>query len=97
MAAVRAGGDRPDSARTNSRPQPGSGPPREGRGRPNDLIDRLKADPAFSAVDFHTTLDARQFIGRAAEQVEAFLRDVIEPIRTKYRADLAGGNEAVHV
>ena len=97
MAGVRAGGDRQTlHERIRVHSQEAARRVKD-EGEPNDLIDRLKADPAFSAVDFHTTLDARQFIGRAAEQVEAFLRDVIEPIRTKYRADLAGGNEAVHV
>ena len=66
-------------------------------GEANDLLDRLKADPAFAAVDLHATLDARQFVGRAPQQVDAFVRDVVEPIRSKYASDLKQATETVRV
>ena len=66
-------------------------------GEPNDLFDRLKSDPAFASVDLHSALDARQFVGRAPQQVDAFVRDVVEPIRTKYASELKRATEAVRV
>jgi adenylosuccinate lyase len=52
----------------------------------NDLLDRLQADPAFAGVDFARVLDQRQFVGRAPEQVDEFLRDCVQPIRQRYRS-----------
>jgi len=57
-------------------------------GRPNDLLERLKADAAFSKVDFKKILDPKSYVGRAPQQVNEFLRDVITPIRRKYRKEL---------
>jgi adenylosuccinate lyase len=57
-------------------------------GRPNDLISRLQQDPAFSHVQFDQVLDPDRFVGRAPQQVEAFVRSVVEPIRKRYAATL---------
>ena len=44
-------------------------------GQPNDLLQRLADDPAFplSAQDMEAVLDPAAFVGRAPEQVDAFL------------------------
>jgi adenylosuccinate lyase len=97
MAGVRAGGDRQllhERIRLHSQE---AARRVKDEGEPNDLLERLKADPAFAAVDLHAALDARQFIGRAPQQVDVFIRDVIEPIRAKYSLELMGGTEAVRV
>jgi adenylosuccinate lyase len=50
---------------------------------PNDLLGRLGADPAFRGVavaDLARNLKAGQFVGRAPEQVDEFLRDVVDPL-----------------
>jgi len=97
MAGVRAGGDRQllhERIRVHSQE---AARRVKDEGDSNDLIDRLKADPAFAAVDFHTALDARQYVGRAPEQVDAFVQDVVEPIRKTYASDLSRGTEAVLV
>jgi len=50
---------------------------------PNDLLERLAADPAFRGVAVAAmarTLTAAEFVGRAPEQVDEFLRDVVEPL-----------------
>jgi adenylosuccinate lyase len=54
-----------------------------GRGR-NDLLDQLRADPAFAGVPFAEVLDPTRFIGRAAQQVEEFLAEEIQPVRQRY-------------
>ncbi len=47
----------------------------------NDLIARIKADSYFDPIkgDLDTLLDPQSFIGRAPEQVDAFLKDWVEP------------------
>jgi adenylosuccinate lyase len=51
-------------------------------GRPNDLIERLSRDPSFGVPidDMRDALDASRFVGRAPEQVDDFLTEVIEPL-----------------
>lgn len=51
-------------------------------GASNTMLDRLAADPAFPVPmdDLRATLDARHFVGRAPEQVDDFLREVVDPI-----------------
>ncbi len=84
MAAVAAGGDRQklhDRIRGHSH---AAAAVIKQEGRPNDLIERLKADQAFAALDIDALVDPRQFIGRAPEQVDEFLAGVVAPIRAKY-------------
>ena len=51
-------------------------------GKPNDMIERLLADPEFglNRADIEKVLVPENFTGRAPEQVEEFLRDVIRPV-----------------
>src|SRR5690606_38786773 len=52
-------------------------------GAPNDLLERLGADPAFAAVPAErlaAELEPSRYTGRAREQVGEFLREVIEPL-----------------
>ena len=45
---------------------------------------RLAADPAFGRVDLAAILQPRQFIGRAPEQVDEFLAEVVDPLLARY-------------
>jgi adenylosuccinate lyase len=88
MAAVQAGGDRQElheRIRTHSQE---AARQVKLHGAANDLIDRLKNDPAFAKVDLDASLDTGRYVGRAPQQVDAFLKDVVAPIRDKYAADL---------
>ena len=52
-------------------------------GAANDLLQRLAADPAFRGVDVAGVardLDPLHYCGRAPEQVEEFLREVVLPL-----------------
>jgi adenylosuccinate lyase len=52
-------------------------------GAPNDLLQRLATDPAFAAADIAGVardLDPQHHCGRAPEQVQEFLRDVVAPL-----------------
>jgi adenylosuccinate lyase len=92
MAAVTAGGDRQDlheRIRVHSLAAADS----VKQGGANDLLDRLKAEPAFAAIDVDALIDPSRFVGRAPEQVDVFLRDVVEPIRRRYPKCLAQTGE----
>ena len=89
MAAVAAGGDRQDLHERIRRHSQAAAAMVKQQAAPNDLLDRLAADPAFAKVDLEAALDPRKFVGRAPEQVDEFLRDVIAPIRAKYPEAIA--------
>jgi len=55
-------------------------------GRTNDLMQRLAADPAFAGIDLTRALDAKRYVGRAPEQVDRFLAEVVRPILRRYRS-----------
>ena len=57
-------------------------------GRPNDLINRLRADISFADLDFAKVLDPAAYVGRAPQQVDEFIRAVVTPIRKKYHNEL---------
>ena len=51
-------------------------------GKPNDLLERIALDPAFGLkeADLQKTLDPALYVGRAPEQTENYLKEVIRPI-----------------
>lgn len=51
-------------------------------GKPNDMIERLLADPDFGLerADIEKVLVPENYTGRASEQVEEFLQEVIRPV-----------------
>jgi adenylosuccinate lyase len=84
MAAVAAGGDRQDlHERIRMHSQAAAAEVKQ-HGRPNDLLERLAADKAFAGVDLSDAVDPRKLTGRSEEQVDEFLGQVVEPIRTRY-------------
>ncbi len=88
MAAVQAGGNRQnlhEKIRVHSH---AAATQVKQFGKPNDLIDRLKADKTFSKVNLGAVLNPKAYIGRAPEQVNEFLKDVVAPVRRKYRSQL---------
>jgi len=85
MAAVEAGGDRQELHEHIRRHSQEAALVVKQQGGANDLLERLKTEQAFAKVDFAKTLDASQFVGRAPEQVDEFLAEVVQPIRERYR------------
>ena len=72
MAATTAGGDRQElheAIRRHS--HAATAGLREGR--PNDLAERLAADPLFASIDLAKAMDGLDLAGRAPEQVDEFL------------------------
>jgi adenylosuccinate lyase len=97
MAGVQTGGDRQDlHERIRVHSQQAAREVKE-LGGPNDLLQRLQADPAFAKVDLTGALDSRRFIGRAPEQVDAFIESVIEPIRRRFAAELKQSADELRV
>lgn len=91
MAAVQAGGDRQtlhERIRVHSQ---AAAQRVKQEGRANDLLERLEHDPAFAKVDLSAAMNARQFVGRAPEQVDEFLAEVVQPIRERYPTPAGGG------
>jgi adenylosuccinate lyase len=69
------------------------------RGAPNDLLDRLAADPAFRAVPaaaLRAELDPVNYTGRAVQQVGEFLGEYLDPLLRRARP-LAVEAEAAEV
>lgn len=98
MAAVAAGGDRQAlHERIRQHSQAAAATVKQ-EGGENDLLSRLEQDPEFAGVVWGDVLDSTQFIGRAPEQVDEFLTQVIEPIRRQYVEQLGKDRDAgVHV
>lgn len=88
MAAVARGGDRQELHERLRQHSQAAGHRIKAEGAENDLLERLAADPAFAGLDFARLTDPRQFVGRAPQQVDSFIHNVVEPIRQKYAADL---------
>jgi adenylosuccinate lyase len=97
MAAVAAGGDRQDlHERIRVHSQEAAREVKE-FGRENDLIARLARDPAFARVKLDSVLSTGNYVGRAPQQVDAFVKEVVDPIRRRYADSLAGSGEQLRV
>ena len=82
VRAVNAGGDRQAAHETIRRHSMAAAAAMREHGAPNDMLERLAADPEFPAAmsDLQTISDPARFYGRAPEQVDEFLTEVIDPI-----------------
>lgn len=90
LAAAKAGADRQEAHEAIRVHSQAAAARVKGEGKANDLLERLARDPLFAKVDLAATCDARHATGRAAEQVERFLAEVVEPIRGRYGDAIAG-------
>ncbi len=95
MAGVTAGGDRQELHEL-VRQHSIAAAEEIKSGQPNDLLDRIKADEAFANLDIDALLDPGAFIGLAPQQVDAFLKDHVEPVRKRY-ADTLGADSELRV
>ncbi|HEY0529331.1 MAG TPA: adenylosuccinate lyase [Gemmatimonadaceae bacterium] len=82
VRAVRAGGDRQVAHETIRKHSIAAARAIKDGSDRNDLIERLAADKSFGIQmgELEGALDPRRFVGRAPEQVDEFLRDVITPL-----------------
>lgn len=91
MAAVQRGADRQDVHELIRRHSQAAALRVKSEGADNDLLDRLRDESVFAGIDLGAVLNPSQFVGRAPQQVDAFINDVVEPIRARYREQLTGG------
>lgn len=90
MAAVQHGADRQEVHELIRRTSQEVASRVKSQAAPNDLLERLKSQPVFRqpGIDLDALLDPVRFVGRAPQQVDQFLRQMVEPIRQRYRDQL---------
>jgi len=93
LAAAAGGGDRQDLHERIRQHSLAAAKSMRDDGKPNDLHKRLAADPAFAGVDFRQVAEPSQYVGRAPEQVDEFLAEVVAPLRKRHAALLPGEAE----
>ena len=98
MDAVKAGGDRQELHERIRELSMEAGKNVKEKGLDNNLLELIAEDPAFnlSLEDLKKTMDPAKYVGRASEQVEAYLRDVIRPL-LKENEDLLGMKAEINV
>ena len=82
VRAVRAGGDRQVAHERIRQHSIEAARALKDGAEKNDMLERLAADPAFgvSFADLQTALQPDRFVGRAPEQVDEFLAEVVDPV-----------------
>jgi adenylosuccinate lyase len=84
-AAVAAGGDRRELHERIRRHAQAAAAQVKDRGRPNDLLERLKSDSAFAEVPVDHLARPEALVGLAPRQVDEFLASVIAPLKRRHR------------
>jgi adenylosuccinate lyase len=89
MAAVKAGGNRQELHERIRVHSIAAGKTVKEEGKPNDLVDRIAADPAFGLTkeQILAHMEPSMYIGRCPQQVEEFIRDCVNPALAPF-ADL---------
>ncbi len=82
IRAVQMGGDRQDAHERIRRASIAAARAVKDGAPSNDMLDRLAADTAWPvpAAEMQALLDPLHFIGRAREQVDEFLAEVVDPL-----------------
>lgn len=90
MENVKRGGDRQDLHERIRVHSMAAAAVVKQEGKPNDLIERILADPAFkmSREELTAALKPENFIGRAPQQVDDFLTEYIDPILKAHQEEL---------
>ena len=90
MDAVKAGGDRQELHERIRELSMEAGKNVKEKGLDNNLLELIAADPAFnlSIEDLQETMDSAKYVGRAKEQVEAYLKNVICPLLKENEGEL---------
>ncbi|MGQ0538614.1 MAG: adenylosuccinate lyase [Gemmatimonadaceae bacterium] len=99
VRAVRAGMSRQDAHEAIRRHSVAAAKVIKEQGKPNDLFQRLAADPAFLVPldELGAVLRAERFIGRAPQQVDEFLEEVTLQFPFDAPQETAAAREAVRV
>ncbi|WP_138264387.1 adenylosuccinate lyase [[Clostridium] hylemonae] len=98
MDAVKAGGDRQELHERIRELSMEAGKNVKEKGLDNNLLELIAADPAFnlSEEELKKTMDPSRYTGRAALQVEAFLKDTAAPV-LEANKDVLGMSAEINV
>ena len=98
MDAVKAGGDRQELHERIRELSMEAGKTVKVEGKDNNLLELIAADPAFNLTleELEKTMDPAKYTGRASVQVDAFLKNVINPILEENK-DLLGMTAEINV
>ena len=98
MDAVKAGGDRQELHERIRELSMEAGKTVKVEGKDNNLLELIAADPAFNLTleELEKTMDPAKYTGRASIQVDAFLKNVINPMLEENK-DLLGMTAEINV
>ncbi|MCR5200975.1 MAG: adenylosuccinate lyase [Saccharofermentans sp.] len=90
MEATKKGGNRQDLHERIRQLSMEAGAVVKQEGKPNDLLDRIAAEPMFGLTkdELMKIADPSLYIGRCPQQVEAFISEVIKPLLDAHKDDL---------
>ena len=98
MDAVKAGGDRQELHERIRELSMEAGKNVKEKGLDNNLLELIAADPSFnlSLDELKKAMDPTHYTGRAKEQVDTFLANVVRPVLEQHKEDL-GVKAEIHV
>ena len=98
MDAVKAGGDRQELHERIRELSMEAGKNVKVEGKDNNLLELIAADPAFNLTleDLQKSMDPSRYTGRAKEQTEAFIANVVQPGLDAHK-DLLGVKVEINV
>ena len=82
MDAVKKGGNRQELHEKIRQHSMDAGRTVKVEGKPNDLLERIAADPSFGLTmdDLRPIMNAKNFVGRAPQQTEEFVKNYAYPV-----------------
>ncbi|MCQ2492100.1 MAG: adenylosuccinate lyase [Lachnospiraceae bacterium] len=98
MDAVKRGGDRQELHELIRVHSMEAGRVVKVEGKENDLLERIAADPAFGTTmeELQAIMEPKNFVGRAPEQTEEFILEVVNPI-LEANKDILGMTAEINV
>ena len=98
MDAVKAGGDRQELHERIRELSMEAGRNVKVEGKDNNLLELIATDPSFNLTleELKKTMDPKKYVGRAPQQVEEFLDEVIRPVLEENK-DLLGVKAEINV
>ena len=98
MDAVKAGGDRQELHERIRELSMEAGKNVKVEGKDNNLLELIAADPAFNLTleDLQKSMDPSRYTGRAKEQTEAFIANVVQSVLDAHK-DLLGVKVEINV
>ncbi|HEX6924411.1 MAG TPA: adenylosuccinate lyase [Longimicrobiaceae bacterium] len=99
MRSVKRGGDRQELHERVRQHSLEAGKRIKLQGLPNDLLDRIAADPTFGVTrqELEEELRPERYVGRAPEQVDVFLAEWVEPVLERYGSEVNRTAPELHV